>query len=260
MCNGQAVITISSVQSLSCVRLFATPWTAACQASLSTPGAYSNSCPSSWWCHPTISSSVVPFSSCLQSFQASGSLPMSQFFASGGQSIVVSASASVLLMNIQDWFPLGLTGWISLQSKGLSRVFSNTTVQKHQFFSAWLSLWFPTLTSIHDDGKNHTFDYMDFCQYRVYHYRVYRFAKQGLWRCTTLGRTTQIMTGPSPPPAACATKSFAFPCFLSVSPRPFRPVVISARHCTHLSPVELGACDFRSWSFPNQGPTTSPGE
>ena len=88
-----------------------------------------------------ISSSVVPFSSCLQSFPASGSSPMSRFFTSGGQSIVASASASVLLMNIQDWFPLGLTGWISLQSKGLSRVFCNTTVQKHQFFGTQLSLW-----------------------------------------------------------------------------------------------------------------------
>ena len=105
-----------------------------------TPGAYSNSCPSSWWCHPTISSSVVPFSSCLQSFPASGSFQMSHLFASGGQSIGVSASASVLPMNIPDWFPLGWTGWFSLQSKGLSRVFSNTTVQKHQFFGAQLSL------------------------------------------------------------------------------------------------------------------------
>ena len=99
-----------------------------------TPGAYSNSCRSRWWCHPTISSSVIPFSSCLQSFPASGSFPMSQFFASGGQSIRVSASAWVLSMNIQGWFALGLTGLI-LQSKVLSRVFSNTTVQKHQFFS-----------------------------------------------------------------------------------------------------------------------------
>ena len=106
-----------------------------------TPRAYSNSCPLSWWCHPTISSSVVPFSSLLQSFPASGSFPMSQFFESGSQSIGVSASASVLPMNMQDWFPLGWTGWISLQSKGLSRVFSNTTVQKHQFFSSQLSLW-----------------------------------------------------------------------------------------------------------------------
>ena len=96
-----------------------------------TPGVCSNSCPSSRWSLPTISSSVISFS-CLQSFSASGSFPMSQFFASGGQSI--GASASVLPMNIQDWFPLGLTGWISLQSKGLSRVFSNTTVHKHQFF------------------------------------------------------------------------------------------------------------------------------
>ena len=104
-----------------------------------TPGACSNSCPSSHWCHPTISSSVLPFSSCLQSFPASKSFPMSQFFTSGGQSIGVSASASVLLMNIQDWFPFGWTGWISLQSKGLVRVFSSTTVQKHEFFGAQLS-------------------------------------------------------------------------------------------------------------------------
>jgi len=107
-----------------------------------TPGAYSNSCLLSWWCHPTISSFVIPFCSHLQSFPASGSLQMSQFFASGGQSIGVSASASVLPMNIQDWFPLGWTGWISLLYKGLSRVFSNTTVQKHQFFGVQLSLYF----------------------------------------------------------------------------------------------------------------------
>ena len=105
-----------------------------------TPRAYSNSSPLSWWCHLTISSSVIPFSSCLQSFPASGSFPMSQFFTAGGQSIGVSASTSALPMNIQDWFPSGWIGWISLQSKGLSRVFSNTTVQKHQFFSAQLSL------------------------------------------------------------------------------------------------------------------------
>ena len=104
-----------------------------------TPGSYSNSCPSSRWCHPTISSSVVPFFSCLQSFPASGSFPMSHLFTSHGQSIGVSASASVLPMNIQDWFLLRLTGLISLQSKRLSRV-SNTTVQKHQFFRAQLSL------------------------------------------------------------------------------------------------------------------------
>ena len=103
-----------------------------------TPGAYSNSCPLSQWCHPTILSSVGPFSSCLQSFPASGSFPVNQFFTSGGQSIV--ALASVLPMIIQDWFPTGLSGLISLQSKGLSRVFSNTTVQKHQFFGAQLSL------------------------------------------------------------------------------------------------------------------------
>ena len=95
------------------------------------PGVYPNSCPSSWWCHPTISSSVGPFSSCLQSFPASGTFPMSQFFASGGQSFGVSASASVLPMNIKGWFPLGWAGWISLLSEGLARVFSNSTVQKH---------------------------------------------------------------------------------------------------------------------------------
>ena len=105
-----------------------------------TPGAYSNSRPFSQWCHPTISSCIVPFSSHLQSFPASGSFQMSRFFASGGRSIGVSASTSVLPVNIQDWYPLGLTSWISLQSKGLSRVISNTTVQKHQFFSAQLSL------------------------------------------------------------------------------------------------------------------------
>ena len=107
----------------------------------------SDSCPSSWWCHPTISFSI--FFSCLQYFPASGSFQMSQFFTSGGQSIGVSASASVLPTNIQDWFPLGWTGWISLKSKGLSRVFSNPTVQKHQFFGAQLSLW-SKFTSIHD--------------------------------------------------------------------------------------------------------------
>ena len=104
------------------------------------PGVYPNSCPLIWWCHPTISSSVVPFSSHLQSFPASGSFPKSQFFTSGGQRIRASASASVLPMKIQDWFPFGLTGWISLQSKRLLRLFSNITVQKHQFFSDQLSL------------------------------------------------------------------------------------------------------------------------
>ena len=126
------------------------------------PGVYSNSCPSSQWCHPTISSSVVPSSSHLQSFPASGSFQMSQFFTSGGQSIGVSVSASVLPMNIQDWFPLGWTGLISLQSKGLSRVFSNTTIQKHN--SLVLSFLFsPTLTSIRDYWKNHSFDQTDLC-------------------------------------------------------------------------------------------------
>ena len=104
-----------------------------------TARVHSNSCPSSRWCHPAISSSVVPFPSCPQSLPASGSFPMSQLFAWGGQSIGVSASASVPPMNTQDWSPLGWTGWTSLQSKGLSRVFSNTTLQKHQFFSAQLS-------------------------------------------------------------------------------------------------------------------------
>ena len=116
-----------------------------------TPRVYSNSCPLRF--HPTISSSVVPFSSRLQSFPASGSFQISQLFASGGQSIAVSASTSVLPMNIQDWSPWGCTGWISLLSKGLSRVFSNTTVQKHQFFSTQLSLY-PTFTSTHDYWKN----------------------------------------------------------------------------------------------------------
>ena len=105
-----------------------------------TPGVYSNSSPLSRWCHPIISSSVIPFSSHLQSFPALGSFALSHF-ASGGQSIGVSASASILAMNIQDWFPLGWTGWISFQSKGLSRIFSNTTVQKYQFFGTQLSLW-----------------------------------------------------------------------------------------------------------------------
>ena len=107
----------------------------------STPRACSNSCPSSQWCHPTISSSVIHFFSCPQSFPTSGSFQMSQFFASGGQSTEVSASTSVLPMNTQDWSPLGWTGWTSLQAKRLWRVFSNTTVQKHQLFATQLSLW-----------------------------------------------------------------------------------------------------------------------
>ena len=121
-----------------------------------TLGVYSNSCPLSWWCHPTILSSVVPFSSCLQSFPTSGSFQMSQFFASGGQIIRVSASTSVLPMNIQDWFPLDWTGWISLESKGLSRVFSNTIVKSINS-SALSFLYSPTLTSIPDYWKNHSF-------------------------------------------------------------------------------------------------------
>ena len=122
-----------------------------------TPGVHPNPSPSSRWCHPTISSSAIPFSSCPQSFPASGSFQMSQLFPSGGQSIGASDSASVLPMNTQDWSPLGWTGWISLQSKGLSRVFSNTTVQKHQFFGISF-LHSPTLTSIHDHWKNHNLD------------------------------------------------------------------------------------------------------
>ena len=119
-----------------------------------TSRVYQNSCPLSQWCHPTISSSVVPFSSRLQSFPASGSFQMSQFFASGSQSIGVSASASVLPMDIQNWFPLGWTGWISLLSKGVSRVFSNTTFQKQQFFGP--QLYIPTLTSNTTTGKTIT--------------------------------------------------------------------------------------------------------
>ena len=119
-----------------------------------TPGACSNSCPVSRWCHPTISSSVALFSSCPQFFPASGPFPMSQLFASGGQSIGVSASAPVLPMNIQDWFPLGWTGWISLLSKGLSRVFSNKSINS----LALSFLYSPTLTFIHDYWKNHSFD------------------------------------------------------------------------------------------------------
>ena len=145
-----------SVQLLSHVQLFATPWTAARQSSLSitNTGACSNSCPLSQWCHPMILSSVVPFSSWLQSFSASGSFLISQLFTSGGQNI--GTSASVLVMNIQDWFPLELTGLISLQSKGLSRVFSNTTVPEHQFFSAQLSLWLKSHIHMWQQ-KNHSF-------------------------------------------------------------------------------------------------------
>ena len=127
-----------------------------------TPGAYSNSCLSSQWCHPTIPSSVVPFSSCPQSLPASGFFLMSQLFAWDGQNIGVSALASVLPMNTQDWSPLGWTGWISLQSKGLSTVFSNTTVQKHQFFGTQLSS--QSNSHIHiDHWKNHSLDWTNLC-------------------------------------------------------------------------------------------------
>ena len=154
----------SSVQLLCRVQLFVKMWTAAYQASLSFTISWNLlKCPLSWWCHPAISSSVIPFSSCLQSFPASGSFPISQFFTSGVQSIGVSGLASVLPVNIQDWFPLGWTGWISLQSEGLSRVFSNTTVQS--ISSSLLSLLYdPTLTSVHDYLKNHSFDYLGLCR------------------------------------------------------------------------------------------------
>ena len=128
-----------------------------------TPGVYPNSGPLCRWCHPTISSSVVPFSSCPQSFPASGSFPMSQLSASGGQSIVASASASFLPKNTQGWTPLEWTGLISLRSKGLSRVFSSAAMWKHQFFGAQLSLW----SNVHICTwlqKNRSFDYTDLCQ------------------------------------------------------------------------------------------------
>ena len=154
------VAIAQSVQSFSHVQLFVTPWTAAHQASCPSPtlGACSNSCPWSRWCHPIISSSIFPLSSSLQSFPASGSFPVSQFFTSGGQRIGVSASASVLPMNIQDWLPLGWPGWISFQSKGLSRVFSNTTVKKNINSLVLSFLYSTTLTSIHDHWKNHGLD------------------------------------------------------------------------------------------------------
>ena len=127
-----------------------------------SPGVCSNSCPLSWWCYLTISSSADTFSFCLQSFPTSGSFPASWLFATGGQNIGASASVSVLPMNIQDWFPLGLTGLISLSSKGLSGVFSSTTVQKHQFFGIQLSLW--SNSHIHTWLlENHSFDYIDLC-------------------------------------------------------------------------------------------------
>ena len=145
------------------------------------PGACSNSCPLSLWCHPIISSSVTPFSSCLQSFLASGSFPMSSLFASCGQSIGASTSTPVFPMNIQGWFPLGLSGLISLQSKGLSSVFSNTIVGKHQFFGAQPSLWSSSKTD-------------NFLNY--YHYTLYLFSRgnEEAWkgRCVDLAHLTSV--------------------------------------------------------------------
>ena len=157
---GVGLVQFSSVQSLSPV------WEKHTRppCPLPIPRIYSNSCPLSRWCHPTIISSVFTFSSPLQPFPSSGSFPMSQLFVSGYKSIGTSASASVLPMNIQDWFPLGWTGWISLQFKGRSRVFSNTTVQKYHskkksINSSLLGFCYgQTLTSIHDYWKNHSFD------------------------------------------------------------------------------------------------------
>ena len=150
---------VSSVQSLSSVRLFETPRTTACQSSLSIANSRSLLKPTSI----ESVSSVIPFSSCLQSSSASGSFPMNQFFASGGQSIGASASVSGLPISIQDWSPLGLTDLISLQSKRFSRVFSNTTVQKHQFFGTLPSLLSNSHT-LHDYWKKHSFARSDLCQ------------------------------------------------------------------------------------------------
>ena len=163
--GNHSIFSVVVVQLLSRVRLFVTPWTAARQASLSftiSQSLLKLSCPLSWWCHSTVSSSVIPFSSCLQSFPASGSFLVSQLFSSGGQLIGASASASVPPVNIQDWFPLGLTGLISFLSKGISRAFLSTRVQEHQFFGAQPSLWsnsHPYITA----GRNHSFDYMGLC-------------------------------------------------------------------------------------------------
>ena len=146
--------------------MFATPWSAACQASVSSLShrVCSNSCPLSRWCCPTISFSVATFSFCPQSFLASGSFPDSLLFANSGQITGASALTSVLPMNIKGWFPLGLTGLISLLSKGLLRVFSSTTVGKHQFFSAQPSLW--STSHIHTRLlENHNFDYMELCRH-----------------------------------------------------------------------------------------------
>ena len=155
-CPLDAEEEIVVVHWLSCVQLFATSWTAAAKLPCPplSPRVCPNSCPLCQWCHPTISSSVPSSSSCLQSLPASGAFPMSWLLASGGQSIGASASASVFPMNLQSWFPLRLICLISLLSKGLSRVFSSTTVWKHQFLGAQPSLW-SALTSIHDYWKNH---------------------------------------------------------------------------------------------------------
>ena len=162
-CFFICIILFSSVQLLSHVWLFVTPWSARLPCPSPTPGACSNSCPLSQGCHPTISSPVIPFCS-LQSFPASGSFPMSQFFASGGQTIGTSASASVLPMNIQDWFPLG---WISLFGSPCSPRDSQESSPAPQFrsvnSSALSLLYSPTLISIHDYWKNHSFNYMDLC-------------------------------------------------------------------------------------------------
>ena len=154
--------SVQSVRSVSCSVVSDSLWPHGLQHTRPpcpspTPRVYPNSCPLSPWCHPITVSSDVPFCSCLPSFPASGSFQISQFFTSGDQSTGVSASASALPKNTQDWYPLGWTGWISLQSKGLSRVFSNAIVQKHQF--SRLSFFYgPTLTTIHDYWKNHSFD------------------------------------------------------------------------------------------------------
>ena len=157
--GNKYAIQFSSVQLLSHVWLFATPWIAACQPPCPSPtlGIHPNPCPLSRWGHTTISSSVIPFYFCPQSFPASGSFPMSQLFASGGQRIGVSASTSVLPMNTQDWSPLGWTGWISLQSKGLST--SSPTPHYKSISSSVLSfLCSPTVRYIHNYWKNHSFD------------------------------------------------------------------------------------------------------
>ena len=167
-----------------------------------TPRAYSNSCPSSWWCHPTISSSVIPFSSRLQSLSSSGSLLKSQFFMSGGQIIGASASASVLPKNIQDWFPLGWTGWISLQSKGLSRIFSNTSVQKHQFFGTHLSLWsnsffyFPT--SMHTQSQSLCLSIIEVIHIEITSVSLWSSSFSKCWGRTKLSLVSFIAAYPLP--------------------------------------------------------------